>query len=1031
MRVPSLVLVLGLVVAVTGCSGSGGPGAAAAPASPAQLAAARSGHESWPSHPCDARDEDCRDEAPHGPPVSDDAMALPNGTFVTPTAVPGTTIQQLNPGLASLPGFVAGQPISLAMSPDRTTLAVLTSGYNNNYDEKGNLIPAASGEYVFIFDVTSAVPVQKQVLQIPDSYVGLSFTPDGKRLLASGGGDDALHVFAKTLATFGPVSGSPFALGHLAGPSSAPPVSKSAVGLAQGPMAQGIAVTADSAFAVVANRYNDSISVVNLSTGAVAAELDLRPGKSGGAAGVAGGEYPNSVAIVGSSTAFVSSERDREIVVVNLSNPGAPSVTTRIPVTGIPNRMVLDATQATLYVACDNSDLVTVIDTAGLKVEGTISTVAPAHLHPHKYKGASPNALALSPDGRRLYVTNRGTNAVAVIDLSPRHRTVVGLLPTGWYPSDVAVSADGATLYVVNLKTIPGPNPGNCLGYQTVPCPVSGSPVTFAPNEYVFNLTKGGLATMPVPTEASTLDRLTLKAAANAGFTFAPSRADTRVMDELRRRVKHVIYVVKENRTYDQVLGDLGRGNGDPSLTEFPRGTTPNLHAAAERFVTLDNFYDAGDVSGNGWPWSTSARESDAGAKMLPVNYACSPLTGTDCSTGLPLASAPGVGSYSRGGSYDWEGTNRNINVGLSGAARSAENPLYGAFYGGDPDVLPGTANVAAPDGPDGEEGQGYLWSAALRAGLSVRNYGFFADLTLYSIPASVGGIICNKASTCDRTPFASGKKQAYSSNAELGGPSQALTDQYFRGFDAAYPDYYRVQEWAREFQGYVAGGNLPALSLVRLMADHTGAYGRAVDGVNTPDRQVADNDYAVGQLLEAVAGSPYAKDTLVFVVEDDAQDGPDHVDAHRSTAFVVGPYVKQGAVVSRHYTTVNLLRTITEVLGLDHLSVFDATQAPMTEVFDLSQRHWSFTAKPSTLLAGTQLPIAPSAFTGLMRKPARPASYWIEKTRGFDFSVEDRVDALAYNRILWEGLMHGRPYPAAHGAATAGRVSATSGAKG
>jgi hypothetical protein len=472
--------------------------------------------------------------------------------------------------------------------------------------------------------------------------------------------------------------------------------------------------------------------------------------------------------------------------------------------------------------------------------------------------------------------------------------------------------------------------------------------------------------------------------------------------------------VVKENRTYDQVLGDLGRGNGSAALAEFPRATTPNLHAAAERFVTLDNFHDSGDVSGNGWPWSTAGRESDAGAKMLPVNYACSPLTGADCSTGLPLASAPGVGSFTRGGSYDWEGTNRNVNVGLTGVARLSENPIYAAVYGADPDVLPGTASVAAPDGPDGEQGRGYLWSAALRAGLAVRNYGFFADLTLYHLPAAAGGIPCNKASTCDRTPFASGKIQAFSSNAELAANGQALTDQYFRGFDDAYPDFYREQEWEREFAGYVASGNLPALSLVRLMNDHTGSFGAAIDGVNTPELQVADNDYAVGKLLQAVSASRFAADTLIFVVEDDAQDGPDHVDAHRSTAFVVGPYVKQGAVVSQHYTTVNMLRTITEILGLDHLGVFDATQGPMTEVFDLTKAAWSFAAKPSALLAGTALPVPPSAFSGALLRPARPASYWIGKTKGLDFTAEDRVDAVAYNRLLWKGLMAGRPYPAA-----------------
>jgi hypothetical protein len=466
-------------------------------------------------------------------------------------------------------------------------------------------------------------------------------------------------------------------------------------------------------------------------------------------------------------------------------------------------------------------------------------------------------------------------------------------------------------------------------------------------------------------------------------------------MRALRQRIHHVIYVVKENRTYDQVLGDLGKGNGDPSLAEFPLTTTPNLHAAASRFVTLDSFYDSGEVSGNGWPWSTSARESDAGAKMLPVNYACSPSGGPSCAAG-------------RGGSYDWEGTNRNVNVGLAGAARMAADPLSASL---DADTLPGTGNVAAPDGPDGEMQQGYLWNAALRAGLSVRNYGFFIDLTRYRLAGTPYQALQIPPT---RPPFkksgpGADPPQAWAANPEL----SPITDPWFRGFDDAYPDFYREQEWESEFADQVANGDLPALSLVRFMADHTGSYAAAIDGVNTPEIQVADNDYAVGKLLEAVAHSRYAADTLVFVVEDDAQDGPDHVDAHRSTAFVIGPCVKQGAVVSEHYTTVNVLRTITDVLGIDHLGTFDAHQRPMSEVFDLARAHWTFKARPSGLLAGTQLPIPKAAFA-VRLAPTHDASYWAARTIGMDFTAEDRIDAGLYNRVLWEGLMPGRPYPVA-----------------
>ncbi len=905
-----------------------------------------------------------------GRPVS---TLLPTGQRITPTAAPGAIYTKLMPGLASNPTLPAGFAQSEALSPDGKTLLVLTSGYNYLVDAAGHFLPADSTQFVFVYDVSRGQPVQRQVLKVSNSYIGIAFSPDVKKFYVPGAGEDNLHVFALTGGVWAE-SGTPIALGHAAGN-----------GLAQVPTAMGVAVTADGTRAVVANRYNDSVSIVDLIGRRVLADQDLRPGKSGGATGTPGGEYPNSVAIVGNRTAYVSSERDREIVVVDISG-SVPSVRTRIAVQGNPNKMVLNRAQTLLYVASDNADAVSVIDTASNTVKSTVATVAPPGLIKHnqtQYKGASPDGLALSPDEKKLYVTNRGTNTLAVLSLTGGSPSVTGLIPTGWYPSDVRVSLDGRVLYVSNAKTLPGPNPGNCLGYETVPCPVANSPVTFAPNQYIENLTGSALLTLPVP-RPEQLESLTAQSGANNGFDFELSERDRQTIAALRQNIRHVIYVVKENRTYDQILGDLGRGNGDPHLTEFPLRTTPNFHALARNFVTLDNFYDSGEVSGNGWPWSTSARESDAGAKMLPPNYA-------------------GNGG---GGSYDWEGTNRNVNVGLSGVARIAANPLSA---GNDADTLPGTGNVAAPDGPNGQAQQGYLWNAALRAGLTVRNYGFLIDLTRYHLantPYAQLQIPLVRNPATANPP----SQQAYSANPDL----NPVTDIYFRGFDDNYPDFYREAEWEREFQGYVAGGNLPNLSLVRLMNDHTGNFGTAIDGVNTPELQVADNDYAVGRLVQAVANSRYAHDTLIFVIEDDAQDGPDHVDAHRSTAFVVGPYVKKGAVVNKHYTTVNMLLTITDVLGLDHLGVYDAHQGPMTEVFDLSQTGWAYTATASSLLAGTQLPLPANVTFSAAAKPTHSAAYWVAKTRKFDFSEEDKVDAVAYNKVLWQGLMGGKRYPGA-----------------
>ena len=896
---------------------------------------------------------------------------LPTGQLMSPTAAPGADYIALYPKLVDSPNLPAGFAQSTVLSPDGKTLVVLTSGFNRVLDGDGKKLPKASTQFAFIFDVSAGKPVQKQVLQISNTFVGIAFSPDGGKLYVPGAGEDNLHVIEMSGGIWNETA-APIKLGHTSGN-----------GLDQGPMATGVAITADGRRAVVVNRYNDSVSLIGLAASKVIAEQDLRPGKSGGATGLPGGEYPNSVAIRGNDVAYVSSERDREIVVVDIAG-AKPAVKTRIRVAGNPNKMVMNRAQTTLYVASDNADVVSVIDLASNAVTTTVSTVAPASVlsaAQAKYKGASPNGLALSPDEKILYVTNRGTNSLAVISLLGAAAKVTGLIPTGWYPSDVRVSADGKMLYVSNAKTLPGPNPGRCSGTQKSPCLVPNSPAKFLPNQYIENLTGSALLSMPVP-NADYLALLTAQVARNNNFNSVPSPEELKTIAMLRANIKHVIYIIKENRTYDQVLGDLGRGNGAPGLAEFPWATTPNQHALAEQFVTLDNFHDTGEVSGNGWPWSMAARESDAGAKMLAPNYA-------------------GNGG---GGSYDWEDTNRNVNVGVTGAARIASNPRTRNL---DVDTLPGTGNVAAPDGPNGEQQQGYLWNAALRAGLSVRNYGFFVDLSRYELDHTPHAPLLIPR---DRTPFANKSVQAYAADPIL----VPLTDPYFRGFDDAYPDFYRQREWEREFAEYVRDGNLPNLSLVRLMNDHTGSYKDAIDGVNAPDIQVADNDYAVGRLVEAVSRSPYAKDTLIFIVEDDAQDGPDHVDAHRSTAFVVGPYVKQGAVVSRYYTTVSMLRTITDILGLDHLGVFDANERPMTAIFDTAYASWSYKASASGLLKNTKLPLPADQVYYSAVKPAQEAKYWIARTKHLDFSAEDKVDAVAYNKILWEGLMAGRPYPVA-----------------
>jgi YVTN family beta-propeller protein len=898
----------------------------------------------------------------------------------------------MNPDLPDNPDWLAGQAVTAVVSPDHQTLLVLTSGFNRVYytggADVGKINPSDSAEYVFIYDISTPTPMKKQVVKIPNTYNGMVFDPSGTAFYVSGGVDDKVYIFtlgATGIWGLGPAN-PPLLLGHSTGlglavePNSEPlPIN---LRVSVRPCVAGVAISKDGKTLVVANYYNDSMTVFKggLGNWSLGTELDLRPGKSDASqAGTPGGEYPFWVAVKGDAsgaTAYVSSIRDREIVVVNLS--GAPAVTARIHVKGQPNKMTLDAAESLLYVVEDQSDTIDVIDTSNNAILATIPVIAPAGVMPSSlapYTGANPNSVTLSPDEKQLYVTNGNLNCVAVVALSGTGSggQVVGLIPTGWYPNSVSFSGDGNSVYVVNGKSPTGPNPGFCYGGYGPP----GSPNCMGSNQYNPQLIKAGFQSFPRPSAAQ-LTTLTAQVAANNRFSSTGSPNDDAVMAAVRQGVQHVIFIIKENRTYDQVLGDLEIGNGDPALTEFGQAITPNLHNLARTFVTLDNFYVTAEVSNDGWPWTTSARAPDVIERQFPVAYAA------------------------RGLSLDSEGVNRSVNVAYPTVAeRQAANPLTPS----DPDLLAGQTDVAAPDGPDNEVNTGYLWDAALRANLTVRNYGFFVDTTRYAMPSTSVYHI-----PLARYPASTGTIVAFPASASLA----PYTDPFFRGFDNAFPDYYRYTEWAREFDANYANGSLPSLSLVRFMHDHTGDYDTAIDGVDTPDVQQADNDYAVGLLVQKVANSRYANNTLIFVIQDDAQDGGDHVDSHRSVAFVAGAYVKQGALVSTQYNTIDFVRTIEEVLGLPPLNLNDALARPMADVFDMTPSPWSFTAAPSALLYNARLPLPRKPARLIVPKPPYGRGYWTRVTKGMDFTSEDRFDFASYNRILWKGLMGNQPYPSA-----------------
>jgi len=950
------------------------------------------------------RDDDDDDDDRRG---HHSLIPLATGQFVTPTAVKDAVQQFLNPGLPAYPNFIAGEAVRSRLSPDGSTLAIITAGQNSLYKPDGTVDVANSTQFIFLYNVEGANrarPALIQVIQQVNAHVGLVFSPDGNTLYAAGGNDDAVYVYTKS-GGGGFAAAAPIALGHFA-PGAIGSARNKGVGLGVQPNASGMDISADGATLVVANNYNDSISVIETATRHVRYEHDLRPyfanneGRNGGV----GGTFPFAVVVKGNGTAYVSSDRDREVVVVDVASPTEGHLIKRIKLEGNALGMTLDATQSRLYVAQDNADQVAIVDTSTNRVTAKIDARAPAGMLPgRKYTGAATFAVTLSPDGSTLYAVNSGANSIAVIPLTGHHaNTVSGLIPTAYEPHDITFSADGSWMYVVNGKSATGPNSshlaGNTASITSITYPggnAAAAAASRASNQYQFQLERASLVSAPVPGSGH-LHELTEQVAKNNGYSTETDKKDAKVMDFINKRIKHVIYIVKENRTYDQILGDLNNGaNGDPALTQFGQALTPNNHNFANRFVTLDNFMNPGDGSMDGWSWSMQGRVTNTETITQQINYA----------------------SVNRGLSYESEGTNRNVPVNFASvAARDAASGVAGttnystasaALPGGTANLLPGTGNHASADAPFGIE-DGYIFNAVLKAGGTVRNYGFLVN--------NIGSIGTKAAPVSD--PFGAGIIQV----APLDPALAPLTDLYFRGYDQNYPDLWRFDEWKREFDQFVANRNLPSLSLVRISHDHMGSFGSALGGVNTPETQQADCDLALGRLVETVAHSRYAADTLIIVTEDDVQDGPDHVDSHRGTAYVVGPYVKQGAVVSTRYNQVSALRTIEDVLGTEHLNLNTAFQRPMADVFDThSSGRWTYSAEASTVLAGTMMASVGNGNSirfarGPIVQPQHTAAYWDQVTAGFDFSEADQVPPAQFNRVLWEGLMGGKPYPALRG---------------
>jgi YVTN family beta-propeller protein len=604
--------------------------------------------------------------------------------------------------------------------------------------------------------------------------------------------------------------------------------------------------------------------------------------------------YPLAIcALDDGSKVYVASERDSAVYVLDTSTPTKPTLAATIPTGTHPTAMIMDRARQRAFVANGDSDTVSVIDTKADKVTSTL-LVRPSIVR--ELPGCTPTALALSSDERRLFVALADLNAVAVIDLAAGQLT--GFIPTGWYPTAIAVSPDQAHLLVANAKGVKAHVPN-----------VGRDPKTNQPAREAspLNLLEGDVQLLPIPDETG-LAHLTQTVITNNHLDkLDPASENPLAKLALKSgKVTHILYVVKENRTYDQVLGDLKQGNGDSTLCIFGRDVTPNLHALAERFVMLDNLYASGEVSGDGWVWSTQSMANAYVSRNVPYNYS------------------------DRGRKFDFEGQNNGYPTGGYRATGedgkpTATNPLFKQDGGPIPDVA--------------ESPGGHLWDLCHKHNIGFRNYGFY--LFVADDNVGVAGGPDNYATVSGLLP--SGHDLAGNSDLDYRrfdlkyADSDAPNVWFKKSGDAncLYPEKAygqhdapsRFSEWNREFQMLLdkapSGAAVPAVMFLRLGNDHTTA---ASSGAHTPKSDVADNDYAIGQVVDTVSHSPIWEHTAIFVIEDDAQSGADHVDCHRTTGYVISPYIQPHSVDHRFYNTVSYLRTIELLLGLPPMTQYDAT---------------------------------------------------------------------------------------------------------
>ncbi|MGE3821135.1 MAG: bifunctional YncE family protein/alkaline phosphatase family protein [Isosphaeraceae bacterium] len=741
-------------------------------------------------------------------------------------------------------------PVLLVFHPTEPILAALHAGY---------------GEH----EVVTVNPADGKVLgrvAVPETFSGLAWAPDGKKLYVGGGWDDVVYAFDHDG-------------GLLSHRVSLSYPSELAGGGRRG--VAGLALADEGKTLWVANVFGHTVAKFDAKGQTVVGEWPT--GKD---------SYPYGVVVdPKANRVYVSLWNMAQVLVLDAGNGKELG---RWATQEHPNEMLLARGGKTLYVANANRNTVSVIDTEAGKAVETIGTA----ISPQAPSGSTPSSLALTPDESILFVANAATNNLAVVNVKePGKSAPLGFIPTGWYPTSVRIGRDGRTLFVANGKG------GSSRANRDGPNPLApgGGDRT---RQYIGGLYQGTLSIIPMPSPSqvaahskTVYENCPMKAENPLAVTGPAPEAGNPIPGKVGgpSPITHCIYVIKENRTYDQVFGDMKAGNGEPSLCLFPEEITPNHHALASEYVLLDNFYVDGEVSADGHEWTMGAYATDYVERTWPLSY--------------------------RGD-------------------RRVPYPSEGSLA------------ISRPSG-------GYLWDKAAEKGVSYRSYGEF---------------IRNGATPSD--PATTGVK------ALIG-----HFDPKYRSYDLDYPDVKRAERFLEELAEFEKAGEMPRLIVMRLPNDHTS--GTRV-GAPTVTAMVADNDLALGMVIEGLSKSRFWKNLAVFVVEDDAQNGSDHVDAHRTVALAISPYTRGRGVDSTLYSTSSMLRTMELILGLEPMSQFDAAARPMAN---------AFLARPDA--------------TPYVHRPARvdlnarnTATAWgAETSKKLNLEKEDQADDLVFNEIIWKAV--------------------------